>query len=204
LLDLKTGGFKQIAERGAFRSDVAAVSPDDKTLYFGSREPSTKKGWDHITAINLLTLQATPVFKFPEAVEVGRLAIALSPNGRTLAIIHGVNQLNRLALVNVDGSDYREIYSFSASNANDKLAWTKDGRAVVFATSGGQRGDWQIMRIGVAGGNPEFTGLTVKALGTFDLSPDGTRIAFSTTRGGNPTEELLVLENLPVFLKDSK
>jgi len=84
------------------------------------------------------------------------------------------------------------------------VAKTKDGRAIVFATPGGQRGDWQIMRIGVAGGNPEFTGLTVKALGTFDLSPDGTRIAFSTTRGGNLTEELLVLENLPVFFKDSK
>jgi hypothetical protein len=44
----------------------------------------------------------------------------------------------------------------------------------------------------------------VRALATFDLSPDGSRIAFGTLRGGTSTEALSVVENLPAFLKDSK
>jgi hypothetical protein len=110
---------------------------------------------------------------------------------------------DRVALVGVDGSAYREIYAFNASSVNNKLAWTKDGRAVLFAFhAGSQRDDWQIMRIAVDGGKPDLTGLAVKALGTFDLSPDRSRIAFSTVRGGNSTEELMVVDNLPARLKE--
>lgn len=205
-VDLQNGTFTQVAQRGPLRSAVAALAPEDKTLYFGSRDPgSPNAGWDHITALDLQTLQATSVFEFPEAVEVGRLAIAVSPDGRTLAISHRVKMKDRVALVHVDGSDYHEICAFNASSVNDKLVWTKDGRAILFAVpQGNQNSDWRIMRIGIGGGKPEFTGLTVKALGTFDLSPDGTRIAFSTLRSGTATEELLVLENLPVYLKVSK
>jgi Tol biopolymer transport system component len=135
----------------------------------------------------------------------GSLAIALSPDGRTLAISQRTRTDFRLGLVRADGSDYREIYSFKAVYVNDKLAWTKDGRGIVFATAtGSPNGDWQIMRIGVDGGKPEFTGLTVKALNTFDLSPDGSRIAFSTLSGGTSTDELSVVDNLPVLLKQSQ
>ena len=111
----------------------------------------------------------------------------------------------RLALVHLAGSDYREIYSFKGGELADKFAWTKDGRGIVFATHGAfPSGDWQIMRIEADGGKPEFTGLTVKALSTFDLSPDGSRIAFSTTSGGTSIDELSVVDNLPALLKDSK
>ena len=163
-------------------------------------------------AIDLPTGQARPIFRLPETVALNQgaeaggagLAIALSPDGRTLAINCRTRGEVRLALVHADGSDYREIYSFKALRVSDKLAWTNDGRKIVFATSGSMNGDWQIMRIGVDGGKPEFTGLTVKALSTFDLSPDGSRIAYSTTAAGTSTDELLVIDNLAGLLKDSK
>ena len=211
-LDLKTEAFTQIAQRGSVRTGVAALAPDDKTLYVASPEPNTSNGWDHIMAIDLPTGQARPIFRLPETVALNQgaeaggagLAIALSPDGRTLAINCRTRGEVRLALVHADGSDYREIYSFKALRVSDKLAWTNDGRKIVFATSGSMNGDWQIMRIGVDGGKPEFTGLTVKALSTFDLSPDGSRIAYSTTAAGTSTDELLVIDNLAGLLKDSK
>jgi Tol biopolymer transport system component len=88
----------------------------------------------------------------------------------------------------------------------DRLAWAKDSRSILFATNAtnNSNNDWQIMRIGIDGGKPESTGLTVKALESFDLSPDGSRIAFGTGAAGNSTTELLVIDDLPSLLNDSK
>jgi Tol biopolymer transport system component len=60
------------------------------------------------------------------------------------------------------------------------------------------------MRIGIDGGKPEYLGLTVKALNAFDLSPDGSRIAFSTTANGNPTSQLMAIDNLSSLLQSAK
>jgi len=213
-LDLKTESFTPVAQRGSLRSVVAAVAPDDKTLFVTSREPNTSDGWDHIVAIDLPNGQARPVFKLPEAVALtsqgveagaGGLGIALSPDGGTLAITwRKAGYDARLALVHVDGSDYREIYSFKSGRVSDKLAWTRDGREILFATAGSINGDWQIMRIATGGGKPQSIGVTVKALSTFSLSPDDSRIAFSTTAAGTSTDELSVIDDLFALLKDSK
>ncbi len=37
------------------------------------------------------------------------------------------------------------------------------------------------MRVSADGGQPEFTGLEVRDLGPFSVSPDGSRIAFTST-----------------------
>jgi len=132
----------------------------------------------------------------------------LSPDGRTLAfmMINAKTYEGRLALVQTDGGAYREIYSFPSSTNFQvamRLAWTPDGKAILFAIPvPGSVRDFQIMRIGVNGGKPEYTGLTVKALSTFDASPIGSRISFST-EAGNAESDLFVIDNLPALLKRS-
>jgi dipeptidyl aminopeptidase/acylaminoacyl peptidase len=123
--------------------------------------------------------------------------------------------LLHLAVARIDGGDYHEIsapiqgvsINFMQQGPGgklaDKLAWTKDGRGILFATTNGSL-DWQIMRIGVDGGKPEYMGLTVKALNAFDLSPDGSRIAFSTTASGNSAYPLMAIDNLSSLLKSAK
>ena len=80
---------------------------------------------------------------------------------------------SRLAVVGIDGAGYREIHApFRTRHPYDQVAWTKDNRSILFAISDGNlNGTYQIMRIGIEGGTPAFTGVSVKALSTFDLSP---------------------------------
>jgi Tol biopolymer transport system component len=112
----------------------------------------------------------------------------------------------RQALLFVVAIGYREIYrGFFAANHNDKVKWSKDGRSILFAENTDRRNpprNWRIMRIGVEGGEPEFTGLAVEDLSTFDLSPDGSRIAFSKT--ARTTQEYWSIDNLTSLLKNSQ
>jgi Tol biopolymer transport system component len=78
----------------------------------------------------------------------------------------------------------------------------KDGRSILFVTS--NRRDWQIMRIASDGGEPEFTGLAVNDLATFDISPDGLRIAFCTMGSGTKSAEIMAIANLPALIKESQ
>jgi hypothetical protein len=46
------------------------------------------------------------------------------------------------------------------------------------------------MRIASTGGDPEFTGIEVQGLDAFDVSPDGTRVIYSTLSPIGGREEL--------------
>jgi hypothetical protein len=62
------------------------------------------------------------------------------------------------------------------------LAWTKDGRSLVFGRKKtGSADGWEVMRVPANGGEAVFTGLEVTGLLSLDLSPDGSRIAFDGT-----------------------
>ena len=108
--------------------------------------------------------------------------IALSPDGRTLAmwtdrVLTGGTSAG-LSRIDVDGTGYRELYVGRGGGRRDgKLAWTKDGRSILFGKRG-NTDDWQIMKISADGGKEQFTGLRVKGLQSISLSPDGSRLAF--------------------------
>lgn len=73
------------------------------------------------------------------------------------------------------------------------LAWTKDGRFVLFPRTSGS--GWELMRIAAAGGNPESTGLTGRRMQFMDLSPDGTRIIYGDG-GSRNSYEVLALDTI--------
>jgi Tol biopolymer transport system component len=209
-VDIKTGEFQNLVQANNFRAGNAAPSPDGRTLYVLARDPANSAVlWDRIVAIDVGSGQEKQTVKLAEAVPQtpSFIGFALSPDGQRLAIVAKSPQnrlLSNLAVVGVDGTGYREIYGgFPAANNNDKVAWSKDGRSILFAANPkpGSR-DWRIMRIGIEGGTPEFTGLLVKDLSTFDLSPDGTRIAFSKT--ARTTQNYWAIDNLTSFLKNSQ
>jgi Tol biopolymer transport system component len=209
LIDLKKTTFNQTTPRGSFRSGIASLSPDDKTLYIPAREPGNNSNiWDRIVAVDLASGKERLVFRLPETLETlpRGTGITLSPDGRTLAlaITNPTTRETLLARVGIDGSDYRELYGpYRADAVFDKLVWTKVGGSIVFSTSAEGKNASKIMRIGSEGGNPEFTGLTIDDLSTFDISPDGSRIAFSTT-ATRIVNEMFAIDNLSALLKNPK
>ena len=85
----------------------------------------------------------------------------------------------------------------------DAADWTKDGRSIIFAAAAGDSNSkTQIMRMSSEGGPAESTGLTISYLNTFDISPDGSRIAYSTTARGS--RGLFAIDNLPALLTGTK
>ena len=129
------------------------------------------------------------VFRLPVAddalpMNAQSFAIALSPDGHSIALFYADQHLKaaHVAVVNVDGTGYRELCPpVQAHSLRNKVVWTRDGRWVYFAATVGKEGDdaHRIMRVPASGGTPEYVGIEVKHLEEFDVSPDGTHVAYS-------------------------
>jgi hypothetical protein len=103
-------------------------------------------------------------------------------------------ELTHLARVAVDGTGYQELCApFRLAAVRNKLAWTSDGRFIFFAMDQ-DGGVYRVMRVAASGGQPEFTGLEVRSLDAFDVSPDGTRIVFSSIETIGARSELWKLD----------
>ncbi len=207
-IDPKTGDVKHLVLTDSVRSRPLAVSPDGKTVY--ASVPGDD-GLRWVSAIDLSSGHEKLVFK-SQAANVQ--TVALSPDGHTLALlIAAIDQprpqsRGKVSLVDVDGSNFRELYAgepmelhLPDAPALPGLAWTKDGRAILFLRN--IRDGWELMRLPVNGGKPESTGLTGKRMEGMDLSPDGARIAFGDT-DLRSAFEAAVLDNILSGLKTTK
>ena len=192
-VNLPNGVVREVVAEST-RSGVAALSPDGKTLYQFARDPQRLETFTRLVAVDLATAQERTVLTLdgtPDTLPRGAgVALAVSPDGKTLAVAtqKGKPSDVYLSRVGIDGTQSRELFGpFTASAVNDRLAWTRDGRSILFAMTDDDWPAWKIMRIGAEGGSPEFTGVRANSLGPFSVSPDGTRIAF-TSVGANESE----------------
>jgi Tol biopolymer transport system component len=167
-VNLETGEFGKVWEKG----EAAALAPDGKTLYVAT---------EGIQAIDLATGRERQLFASPQVTDISGLAV--SPDGETLAF---TESRQRIGLVGADGAGFRELYTSNGGDANYGVGapvWTRDGRAILFVEGTNQGG--KLMRLSVAGGEPEFTGLeNVRNL--FSLSADGKRLAFPRRAADGP------------------
>src|SRR5206468_3375937 len=68
----------------------------------------------------------------------------------------------------------------SMSNASDGLAWTADGKEIVFASNRG--GLWRLWRVSTSGGTPELVHGVGEGAGAPTISPRGDRLAYVQAR----------------------
>jgi Tol biopolymer transport system component len=166
-----------------------ALSPDDKTLYLTAHDQTAKT--TSIVAVNMESREQRRVWTTPYTVNPDRvpLRLAISPDGRTLALVLSEGSKTRLVRVGVDGSGYKEVYSREGSGgagaglSRSGLAWSRDGRALYFMEADGKGGQ-RLMRIAADGsGKPQFTGLTLPNFdAVFDIHPDGRSLVLFSPR----------------------
>jgi len=180
-VDVETGEFKQILDSHLVNNGAPMwFSADGKILYL------FRNG---VVAHDLATDKDTEILRVPAG---GRLAHRLSPDGRTWAVWRVDPQARKsvLGLADVDGSNFRELYSPAFTTVFTHLAWSRDGRTILFKVQDKP----QIMRIPVQGGMPESIGINVMDnMMNMDISPNGSRLVYSATKA---PEELWSLDNV--------
>ena len=106
---------------------------------------------------------------------------AVSPDGKL--VVYTVSALDldanrRRSRVWLVGSDGRGLRRLTASDENDgSPAWSADGKWVYFLS--GRSGSQQVWRLAADGGEAEAVTREPLDVGTFALSPDGKRIAYT-------------------------
>jgi Tol biopolymer transport system component len=170
-------------------SSQSAISVDGKTLYANTFTGNGNFITGNVIAYDVASGERKQIFSLPaqpsaltnpEGPAAGRY-IALSPDGNTLAVIRRPPGPDpRLALVGVNGDEYREIVISQGTLRT--VAWTRDSRSILYTTLKPDTADtWLLMQIPARGGDAVFTGLEITGLSYLDVSPDGSRIAFDGT-----------------------
>jgi dipeptidyl aminopeptidase/acylaminoacyl peptidase len=128
-----------------------------------------------------LTAQTHP-FSVQDMLAMDRISDPqVSPDGKSVVFVSRATDLaanrglNDLWLIGTDGAGLRRLTSHAAADVNPR--WAPDGKTIYFLST--RSGSSQIWQIAVDGGEPsQVTTLPLDA-GSFRVSPDGTRIAFS-------------------------
>jgi hypothetical protein len=158
---------------------LGVLSPDGTLIYAPAPPQSANLMRNsRIVAYDSTTGQERRFFEVPDGV----IGFALNPAGTQFA----VTSVGHVSVIAADGTGYRELYRGDRVIMNpNRVGWSRDGRFVLFS-EGDTQGRNRLMRVPVGGGKPEPTGLEVDELSAFDVSPDGSRIAYSANR--NATE----------------
>jgi hypothetical protein len=143
-----------------------SLSRDGSLIYAPGGEKDAR-----VNLFDASTGQQKGSLPLPEAVA----AVALSPTGDMIALVNP----RRLAIIRVDGSDYRELLAAPPSLL-PSVKWAGDGRSLLYTTDDGKQ--LRMMRVALSGGSPEPGGLVGSNAIRFDISPDGTRIAYTNRR----------------------
>jgi Tol biopolymer transport system component len=205
LIDAKTGAAQRLvaqeSEEGYFEGP--AWSPDGTIVFYIRAE---MRGGDSswLWARNLATGQDKELFG-------GVADFSVSPDGQQLVfrsgeqITHASTWASTLMVMPAVGGEARELLRVLEPEFIPPLglAWTSDGRHVLFRTGRVDDPDQrcELWRISVDGGKPEKVGLAMKRLRELRVHPDGRRIVFAA---GSRKTEVWVMENFLPELKAAK
>jgi Tol biopolymer transport system component len=202
-VDPKTGTSTRILAPDPLRVGVIALSGDDTTVYSLSRQESDPPGPQRLVATELATGRSRQVFDFSSLSSLGtdRRNWALSPDGRTLAYQTSSATESHLGLILLESGTYQALYRGPKVTTTGPQ-WVNDGKFIAWGETVA-RGRGRLMRMSIAGGSPEFTGIELEFEILFPrISPNGLRIA--TPISVPSARELWALDNVTALIKGAR
>jgi Tol biopolymer transport system component len=206
LLDVQSGRSTTILESDR-ENHVASVvwSRDGKAIFYNAWDLTSWERHGRIVKREFGTGRETVLHSMPYSHNPVHMAV--SPDGRQLAFTHTFAKIDdeyqpaSVMLIPTTGGEPREAVRLDLDMriVPDSIAWTRDGRYILFGQSGRGIDGAEIWRVSPEGGQPEkLLGLDLKVGGGFRFHPDGRRIAFVAGQGGS---EIWVMENFLPELK---
>jgi TolB protein len=126
---------------------------------------------------------------------------AWSPDGKWIAFLNEGGTMGDIYLIRTDGTDLTRLTNSGDISRDGNLVWSPDGQQISFSAVRGGKVEIYVMDVATAlqepGGSIQQP-LTDSAAGIQNLvaswSPDGSQIAFSSTRDGNTEIYLMNLD----------
>jgi eukaryotic-like serine/threonine-protein kinase len=150
-----------------------------------------------ISRIDLRTREEELIYEAPPSSIL--LGLSLSPDGLWLASVVNLPaaKTSRLLAIPTGGGPSRELVSVPLGTGRLGVGgWTRDGRHILFTRTGSvgkeQKQIGALWAVPFEGGPARSVGLTMPSLRDVRVSPDGSRISFTS---GFPDQSLWVFEN---------
>jgi Tol biopolymer transport system component len=169
------------------------LSPDGGTLYYQESAP----GGFTILALDLKSGNKRVAVNTGQELDYHLNGwFALSPDGDRVAYVAGNGSKNRLLVAPAKGGEARLLHEnkFELLRRFLGVAWSPDGRYVLFVERPDVKSAFELWRLPAQGGQPEKLGLAAEGLYAPRVHPDGTRIAYSAG-SAHIDSEIWVLEN---------
>jgi Tol biopolymer transport system component len=160
-----------VEPRGKSVGRKVVWSPDGKLLYLS--EPPKPQTVPRIVAVSFATGEKRSVTHSGE--QLGDEDMAISPDGSQLAFVRG---FVRLCVLRLDGAQERSLVMAPGIRG---LAWTTDGKSIVYATLRSSGNNlWKIAASGSA--RPELISGVSGEVAFPAISPDGRKLVYSESR----------------------
>ncbi|MBI4908175.1 MAG: PD40 domain-containing protein [Acidobacteria bacterium] len=193
-LEVETGQVRRLLQFRSgetTRSMQPGVSPDGKIVYYLARSPEAKE-----PLLRGYEVGAGREREIATGLRFGggRSSLAVSPDGRHLAIAADNGDTRILSLVPLRGGASRELLSSPKMRAHLGLSWTVDGRHVLY-TGASEDGQNDLWRVAVESGKTEKVALHGGGVRWVGVHPDGRRLVFSGGTARNNKREVWAIEN---------
>ncbi len=205
-MDLETGRRNAVAPEEPDNPNIDDIFlgsfPDGKSIYYLRSEQD--KGICRILARNMESGISRQLY---QARCNPWTTASISPDGSRLAVVSPeVERAIKILPTSGKGAPevlyrFRQEGGHPTSGLTTQLAWTPDGRSILFTKKNNGSG-WSVWRIPAEGGDPQDLGITAAAfISGISVYPDGQRMAFSTAVPEGEGGDLWVMEN---FLPSKK
>jgi Tol biopolymer transport system component len=195
-LDVESGGTRLLVEgAGGPRLNWPTWSPAGDKVYYSVTTPGPEGVRYRIEALDLQSGTRS---------EIGRgRTFAVSPDGGWVAIPFADKDGFGIRVAPTTGGESREILrQRRMCNFYTGLAWTPDGKHILFGDTEAEGLPIRLARIPVDGGAPQPLGVEALALRDLSLSRDGRMLTY--TAGSAHRAEVWTLENLRTVMRAMK